>query len=185
MVQKENSIGGNTKEHAQNTNANRICRDEYTNSQIIIHNIPLISMYILGTIIIYFFNLFFAMAFIIYLIISNVLFMVLICTYCPHYGSRTSLCGYGLVSKRLASRKRVREFSKAFKRYIAVLFPNWFAPLFVGIYLLWISFEWIMLILLIAFILIAFIGVLYVSKSESCNTCRLKNNCPWMSICSW
>lgn len=185
MVQKENFNGGNTQEHAQNTNANHTCRDEYTNSQILTHNIPLISMYILGTGIIYFFNLFFALGFIIYLIISNVLFIVLICTYCPHYGSRTSLCGYGLVAKRLAARKRVREFSKAFKRYIVVLFPNWFAPLLVGVYLLLTSFNWIILILLIVFILVAFIGVIYVSKSKSCNTCRLKNNCPWMSICSW
>jgi len=185
MTQKENSISGDTVEYAQNTSANRICGYEYTNYKIITHNIPLISMYILGTGIIYFLDLLFALGFIIYLIISNVLFMVLICTYCPHYGSRTSLCGYGLVAKQLAARKSVREFSKAFKHYIAVLFPNWFAPLLIGIYLLWTSFSWIMLIMLIVFILLAFIGVLYISKSKSCNTCRLRNNCPWMSICSW
>ena len=110
--------------------------------------------------------------------------MVFICAYCPHYGTRTSNCGYGLVTKRLVKRKSARRFKTAFKRSIIVLFPNWFAPLIIGIYILWLSFNFVFLILLIIFILIAFIGVLYVSKSKSCNTCKLRKNCPWMSLCS-
>jgi hypothetical protein len=42
-----------------------------------------------------------------------------------------------------------------------------------------------MLILFIAFILIAFVGVLYVSKSDSCDTCKLKDDCPWMKLCNF
>ena len=162
----------------------KTCRTEYTNTQILIHNGPLLTMYVLGVIIISLYSLFWGIAFIFYIILSNILFMALICRYCPHYGTRTSICGYGLVTKKLVKRKSPREFNKAFKRFIVVLFPDWFAPLLVGIYLMIQDFDWLLLILVVVFTLIAFGGVLYISKSKSCNTCKLKKNCPWMSLCS-
>ena len=110
--------------------------------------------------------------------------MRLICAYCPHYGTRTSLCGYGLVAKSVSKRKSVKGFRRSFQKYIAVIFPNWFLPLIIGIYLVYLTQNWIILIILIAFILIGFIGVPYVSKSESCDSCRLRDDCPWMSLCS-
>jgi hypothetical protein len=109
--------------------------------------------------------------------------MLKICAYCPHYGSRSSLCGYGLLTKFITSKKRPKEFKKQFKRYIAVLFIDWFLPVIIGIIILLQSFSWFVLILLIIFIIDAFGIVLYVSKSSSCDTCKLKGQCPWSSIC--
>jgi hypothetical protein len=166
--------------HTKNT---QTCIGHYNNTQILIHNIPLFSMYTLGVIITVFYNIYFAIGFLIYIVISSLLFAYLICSYCPHYGSRTSLCGYGLLAKRLTKRKSMKGFKTAFKKYIVVLFPDWFAPVIIGAYILWLDFTWIVLILFIAFILVAFVGVLYVSKSDSCNTCKLRDDCPWMSLC--
>jgi hypothetical protein len=141
-------------------------------------------MFVVGVIITTLFNLYFAIGFTIYIVVSNLIFISTICAYCPHYGSRNSLCGYGLVSKRITQRKSPKGFNRAFKRNIAVLFPDWFLPVVVGGYMLWDSFDMVILVLLIVFILIAFVGVLYVSKSKSCDSCKLKKNCPWMSLCS-
>jgi len=168
----------------QQKNIPKSCPRQYTLSQILIHNIPLFSMYVLGTVLIAIFNILIAVIFIIYLIVSNYLFLSLICAYCPHYGTRTSLCGYALVAKHVTTRKSARGFKSNFRKYIGVIFPNWFFPLIIGIFLIYISFNWIILILLIVFIIIAFIGVPYLSKSKSCTTCKLRNNCPWMCLYS-
>jgi hypothetical protein len=172
--QKENSIKKSKKP---------TCRSDYSSAQILTHNIPLLSMYALGIIILSFIHILMGLGFLFYLIISNYLFMVLICAYCPHYGSKTALCGYGLLTKYLTQHKPPREFKVQFKRFIIVLFPDWFAPLFVGIYLLINEFNWLILILLIVFVIDAFGVVLYVSRSQSCKTCKLKGQCPWSSIC--
>ncbi len=184
MVQKEDNSNTHQQSRSRKSGQPTTCRKQYTNTQILIHNIPLFSMYVLGIIIIGFFNIILAVGFIIYLVISNCLFMYLICAYCPHYGTRSSLCGYGLVTKKITVRKSVRGFNNSFKKYIGVIFPNWFLPLIIGIYLLYISLNWVILILIIIFIIVAFIGVPLISKSKSCDTCKLKNNCPWMSLCS-
>lgn len=154
----------------------------YTNAQILKHNIPLFIMYTLGVILVAFFNIFFAIIFLIYIPISNVIFMAYICAYCPHYGARSSLCGYGLATKYVTKRKNPREFKTKFKQFIAVLFPEWFVPVIVGIYLLYISFDWLVLVLLIIFIVIAFIIIPFDSRSKSCETCKHRDQCPWMSI---
>ncbi len=172
------------KDKSNKRPSNLACREGYSNGQILVHNIPLLTMYILGTIIILILNLFLAIIFILYLILNNYLFMVLICAYCPHYGTRSSLCGYGLLTKSLTTRKSPREFKRNIKRFIVVIFPNWFAPLITGIYLLWISFDWVVLVLYIIFIIVGFVGVPYISKSKACDTCKLRKNCPWMSLCS-
>ena len=175
-----------TKNSYQTTHIkdSKTCVSHYSNTQILIHNIPLFSMYILGILITLFFNLYLAIGFIIYIIISSFLFASLICSYCPHYGKRTSLCGYGLLAKKISKKKSRKGFKKAFKKYIGLLFPDWFLPVIIGAYLLWQDFNLIILGLFIAFMLVAFVGVLYVSKSDSCDTCKLKDDCPWMSICS-
>ncbi len=159
------------------------CQAGYTTGEMMIHNIPLLIMYALGIILISFLNFWFGIIFIFYFIVSNYIFMLKICSYCPHYGSRSSLCGYGLLTKYITTKKKIKGFKVQFKRYIAVLFPEWFLPLIVGIFLLIRSFDWLILVLLIVFIIIAFGVVLYVSKSKSCDTCKLKGACPWSSIC--
>lgn len=179
----------NTKKDPEDKNQpvtqtiSKTCQTGFTSTQILTHNIPLLCMYIVGTIIVGFLCIYCAIAFIIYIIISNIVFMVTICAYCPHYGTRSSLCGYGLLTKNFTTRKRPREFKRQFKKYIAVLFPIWFVPLLIGIYLLIFSFDWIVLIILIFYIILAFGVVLYVSRSKSCKTCKHRDQCPWNSIC--
>jgi hypothetical protein len=159
-------------------------RLRYTNAQMLVHNMPLLTMFVLGVILTVFFSIYLAIFFIIYLIISNYLYMALICGYCHHYGTRTSLCGYGLLAKRITKRKSYKEFGSNFKKYIAVMFPNWFLPFIVGIYVLYLSFDWIILIILIIFSVIGFAVVPYFSKTESCETCKIRDSCPWMSLYS-
>jgi hypothetical protein len=167
----------------QHTKSSEQCDEGYSTGQILLHNIPLFSMYVIGSILVAYLNIYFAIIFIIYLPISNYFFMVYICAYCPHYGKRSSLCGYGLVTKYFSEKKRPREFKSHFKRYIAVLFPDWFVPLIAAIIVLVYSFDWLVLILLIIFIIVGFIIVPFGSKSTSCKTCKLRDQCPWMSIC--
>lgn len=162
----------------------KTCREQYSNAQMLVHNIPLLSMYVLGTILIAFFHIYLAIFFIIYLLFSNYLFMILICGFCPHYGTRTSICGYGLLAKKVTKRKSIKGFRRSFLRNIVVIFPNWFLPFFVGIYLLYLNFTLLILILLIVFSVIGFAVVPLVSKSKSCDTCKLRKTCPWMSLCS-
>jgi len=154
---------------------------KYTNSQMIIHNFPLLLMYVLGSILVAYLNLFFAIIFIVYIIISNILFMVHICVFCPHYGTRTSQCGYGLATKYFAKRKSLKEFNKNFKKYIAVLFPDWFVPTIIGFYLLIITFDWIVVIILIIFMVIGF-GVIPFGSRSKCKSCKHRKQCPWMDI---
>ena len=150
-------------------------------SQIIIHNLPLFLMYALGTILVAYFNIILAIIFIVYIIISNIIFMIHICAFCPHYGTRTSKCGYGLVTKYFTKRKRLKEFNKNFKKYIAVLFPDWFVPVIFGIYLLFSAFDWIIVIILIIFMVIAF-GVIPFGSKSKCEKCAHRKQCPWMNI---
>jgi hypothetical protein len=171
---------GNSKPDSQ---IGQSCKKEYSNTQILIHNIPLLSMFTLGALISGYVNLYLGIGYIIATIIGNYLFIILICAYCPHYGSKTALCGYGLITKYLAEHRRPSEFKSQFKKYIAVLFPPWFVPLIAGIIYLIYSFDWVVLILLIIFIILAFGVVLYVSFTQSCKTCKLKNSCPWRAIC--
>ena len=181
MNESKNKLSEKKSDHPKKNSEQ--CTEDYTTGQILQHNIPLFSMFIIGSILVAYLNIYFAIIFIIYLLVSNYLFMVLICAYCPHYGKRSSLCGYGLVTKYFAERKRPREFRGHFKRYIALLFPDWFVPLIAAIIVLFNSFEWLVLIFLIIFIIVAFIIVPFGSKSTSCKTCKLRNQCPWMSIC--
>ncbi len=173
------------KKHRSKTRSSitKTCKTDHTIGQIAVHNVPLFLMYALGTLIIGLFNLYLAIIFIIYIFISNYLFMLGICAYCPHYGTRSSLCGYGLVTKYITERKPPREFKNKFKRNIGVLFPLWFVPLGIGIFLLLYSFNWIVLILLIIFMVIGFVIVPFGSSSTTCKTCKLRKQCPWMSIC--
>ena len=90
---------------SQSAKTNNECEDGYTTGQILQHNIPLFSMYVIGSILVAYLNIYFAIIFIIYLPISNYIFMVYICAYCPHYGKRSSLCGYGLVTKYLRKKE--------------------------------------------------------------------------------
>jgi hypothetical protein len=179
----ENSTSNNVSQFKPSKTTDS-CVERYSTGQILIHNIPLFTMYILGTLLFLIYNYIFAIVFVIYLIISNYLFLFLICAYCPHYGTRTSLCGYGLVAKRITKRKSIKGFGSNFRRYIGIIFPNWFAPFIIGIILLIYSFSWIVLILLIIFSIIGFFVVPYLSKSKSCDKCKLKDKCPWMSLCS-
>jgi len=166
----------------KNTKKSNAISNDYSMGQILVHNIPLFIMYVLGTILVAFLNIFVAFGYIIYIFIGLSLFMVNICVYCPHYGKQSSLCGYGIIVKRLAKRKNPREFQSNFKRFIAVLFPIWFIPLIVGIYLLIINFNWLVLGIFIIFIIIGFIIVPFYSRSKACKECKHRDQCPWMNL---
>ncbi len=177
---KEKNLTKNSVKSQKSTNP---CKTGFSTTQILVHNIPLFSMYVIGTFIIGIYCLYCSIGFIFYIIFSNIVFMITICAYCPHYGSNTSLCGYGLITKYFTTRKRPKEFKAQFKKFIIVLFPVWFVPLIVGLILIYNSFTLLNSVLLIIYIIVAFGIVLIVSRSESCKTCKHREQCPWNKIC--
>lgn len=185
-IQNQSSEKESVTKKNQNTQKKSKNKDQqikgYSNSQILRHNIPLFIMFAVGIIIVGIFNIIGSILFAVYLPIGNYLFMTKICAFCPHYGNRSSLCGYGLITKHFTRRKNLHEFKSSFRRYVGVLFPFWFVPLIIGIYLLYVSFDWVVLILFIIFIVVAFVIVPFGSRSTSCKTCKHRDQCPWMSL---
>ena len=90
--------------------------------------------------------------------------------------------GYGIISSKLFSCKDSILFKKVFKRNILIVFPNWFVPFFVGIYLLINQYSVKVLGLLIIFSIIGFLIIPLISKFAGCKNCEIKEDCPWMTI---
>jgi hypothetical protein len=148
--------------------------------RIFFHNLPEYVMYLLGFIIVYFIGIIYLIIFIIYCIFSTLWFMKFICTNCPHYDRLICPSGYAKVVSRLFKRGDFTKFQSQFKKHIAVVFPMWIVPAFVGVYLLIDEFTMWMLVLLILFIIDGFIILPIVTRRYGCNECELKDQCPWM-----
>jgi hypothetical protein len=73
------------------------------------------------------------------------------------------------------------DFRRAFRRYLAVLFPCWFVPLGVGLYLTCSRRRRETLYLTAGFALVGFVIIPAISKLVGCSRCELKDQCPWMA----
>ncbi len=151
----------------------------YSKSDLILSNFLNMSTYTLGTILIYFLNLYYAILYILFCIIAVILFWKFICSYCPSFGRARCSSGYGRAAAYLFKKGETRKFSKMFKLYIPFLSLIWFLPLISGIYLLLSEFSWTQIIILILFIIISFIILPYYSRIHSCKKCPNKKVCPW------
>jgi hypothetical protein len=149
---------------------------------VLLDNIPTILMFILGFLILNQLSTAGAIIFGIYTLFSVFWFWAKICPYCHHYGTHACPCGYGAISPKLFIKRESKSFKKVFKRNILIVFPNWFVPLGVAVYLLATHFTKHILILTIIFSLIGFIIIPLISKLFGCQNCEIKEDCPWMTI---
>jgi hypothetical protein len=149
---------------------------------VLLDNIPTIFLFILGFLIINIISIIAAILFAIYAVVSVIWFWARICPYCHHYETHACPCGYGIISSKLFSRKDSSLFKNVFKRNILIVFPNWFIPFFVGIYLLITQYSVKVLVLMIIFSIIGFLIIPLISKLVGCKNCEIKEDCPWMTI---
>ena len=151
---------------------------------VLLDNVPTLSMFILGAMIISLLSVPGAIVYAAYAAFSIYWFWSKICVYCHHYDSRACPCGYGKVSAKLFDRKSDRSFVKVFKNNLGIVFPNWFVPTGVAAYLLYTQYSQYLLGLSIAFGIIAFAIIPLISKVVGCKSCDIKDDCPWMQMIS-
>jgi hypothetical protein len=148
---------------------------------VLLDNIPTLAMYVLGTFIIYQASPLWGVVFLTYSIGSIIWFWARICPYCHYYDTLGCPCGYGVIAAKIFPPKRDQKFSVVFKRNIVVLFPSWFVPTIVGIYLLIYHFSKPMLIQVILFCVIGFVLIPLISKQVGCKDCEVGEDCPWIN----
>lgn len=149
---------------------------------VLLDNVPTIFLFILGFLIINHLSTYAAIIFAVYASSSVVWFWARICPYCHHFGTHACPCGYGIISSKLFSRKDPSSFQRVFRRNILIVFPNWFVPFGIAIYLLITDYTLRVLILTIIFSLVGFIIIPLISKLVGCKNCEIKEDCPWMTI---
>jgi hypothetical protein len=150
---------------------------------ILLDNIPTLTLYILGAVLLLPFGKMWAILQFVYSLMSVVLFWKRICPYCHHFGTKSCPCGYGAISPLFFKPKSTtsNDFRKIFKRNIIIVFPSWFVPFFAGGYLLLHEFTFSRLWLFLVFCVIGFILIPLISKLVGCKNCTIKDECPWMT----
>lgn len=149
---------------------------------VTLDNVPTLILFVLGAILIDHVSGIGALIYFSYTLFSVVWFWAKICPFCHHYGTYTCPCGYGKISAKAFKRRTDMSFKKVFKRNIVIVFPNWFVPLILSIYLLITRYTIETLILTIAFCLIGFVAIPIISRLVGCKNCEIKEDCPWMRI---
>jgi hypothetical protein len=149
---------------------------------VLLDNIPTILLFILGFLIMNIISTIAAILLAVYAVFSVVWFWARICPYCHHFETYACPCGYGIISSKLFLRRDWSFFKKAFKHNILIMFPNWFIPFFVGVYLLITNYSSKVLVLIIIFSTIGFLVIPLISKLAGCKNCEIKDDCPWMTV---
>lgn len=147
---------------------------------VLLDNIPTLLLFILGYLIINQLSTVAATVFAFYALFSIVWFWAKICPYCHHYNTLACPCGYGIISSRLFKQKNDKPFRKVFKQNIGIVFPNWFVPFAIAIYLMATRYSNELLVLTISFSLTGFVIIPTISKLIGCKSCEIREGCPWM-----
>jgi hypothetical protein len=147
---------------------------------VLLDNLPTLVLIILGALLIGQLSILGAIAYVFYSLLSIVWFWAKICPFCHHYGTHACPCGYGIVSAKIFRKRADKSFKKVFKQNIGIVFPNWFIPFIIAIFLLVTRYSLKVLILTIAFSLIGFVIIPLISKFVGCKNCEIKEDCPWM-----
>lgn len=148
---------------------------------VLLDNIPTLLLFILGFLIIKIVSLALAVIFGAYALFSVVWFWGKICPCCHHYGTYACPCGYGAISPLFFRKRDGASFKKIFRRNLLIVFPNWFVPFGVAIYLLIEHYSTEILLLTIIFSIIGFVIIPVISKQVGCKNCEIKEDCPWMA----
>ncbi len=149
---------------------------------VLLDNVPTLILFVLGAIIVYQVSTIGAMIFVVYSLFSVVFFWARICPFCHHYNTLACPCGYGAISAKLFKERQGKSFKKVFRQNIGIVFPNWFVPFAIAIYLLATRYTNELFILTIAFSLIGFVVIPLISRLVGCKNCEIKEDCPWMKI---
>jgi len=104
--------------------------------------------------------------------------MAMVCPYCYHYTACTCPAGYHYISTRFFEPKEGRDFADQFRRSIVVIFPGWFLPPVLGLYLLVVDFSWPVAVVVLLFCLVGFWILPKVSR-RPCEECENAESCPW------
>jgi len=115
-------------------------------------------------------------------LLGTLWFMSRICSTCTLWGSTRCPSGYGVISSKLFPRVEAKSFETAFKQNIFTVALQWFIPLTVGTYLLYVDFKPTLALLLLSFIIFSFVVLPMRSKGSSCRTCPQRGRCPWMKM---
>jgi hypothetical protein len=148
---------------------------------VFLDNIPTLVLFTLGFAIIYHITIIGAVIFSFYALFSIVWFWAKICPFCHHYNTLACPCGYGAVSSKLFKKRNDKPFKKVFRQNIGIVFPNWFIPFAIAIFLLVTRYSGEILILTIAFSLTGFVIIPLISKLVACKNCEIREDCPWMT----
>lgn len=149
---------------------------------VLLDNIPTLILFVLGTMLVYQLSTIGAVIFAFYALFSVVFFWAKICPFCHHFATLACPCGYGAISAKLFQKRQDKSFKKVFKQNIVIVFPNWFVPFAIAIYLLATRYTNQILILTIAFCLVGFVIIPLISRLVGCKNCEIKEDCPWMKI---
>lgn len=149
---------------------------------VLLDNIPTLILFVLGAILVYQVSTIGSVIFTFYGLFSVVFFWVKICQYCHHYDTLACPCGYGVISAKLFKRRNDKSFIKVFRKNLGIVFPNWFVPFAIALYLLVTRYTDEILILTIAFSLIGFVLIPLISRLVWCKNCEIKEDCPWMKV---
>jgi hypothetical protein len=147
---------------------------------LVVDNLPTISLYALGTVMLWHYATWSGIVFLLYSISTFAWFWSRICTACPHFGTYGCPCGYGYISSLIFKKREGREFRKVFNRNLFYLFPAWFIPPAIAIYLLVTEMNPVLLIISIIFCIDGFLFIPLLSKRIVCQNCSIKDSCPWM-----
>lgn len=148
---------------------------------VMLDNIPTLLLFVLGVLIINKLTTTGAAAYGAYTLFSVVWFWAKICPYCHHYETYACPCGYGIISPKLFKKRETTSFKRVFRRNILIVFPNWFVPVLIAIYLLATRFEKEVLYYTIIFSITGFVVIPVISKLVGCKNCEIKDDCPWMT----
>jgi hypothetical protein len=143
---------------------------------IVRENAQQILMYIIGTLITTLWWPALGILYLVYSLFSNYLFMAWICPYCGHYGLGTCAAGFDILSDGRFKPRPGRTFGTEYRRWVWVLFPGWFLPPLVALYLLFTAFSWWMVTLLALFCVVAF-WLLPKNSRKHCENCETVD-CP-------
>jgi hypothetical protein len=149
---------------------------------VLLDNIPTLVLFILGARIINLLTLSGALFYLAYSLFSVVFFWARICPFCHHYNTLACPCGYGIISAKLFRKRNDKSFKKVFRQNIGIVFPNWFVPVIVSVYLFLTHYTVVLLFLTISFSVVGFILIPVISKLVGCKNCEIREDCPWMNV---
>lgn len=145
---------------------------------IVLDNVKMLAMYALGAWLLLQLSPALMWGYLAYCLFSILGFIKFICPYCLRYHIRTCKSGYHVFAGIFSPKDR-SKFGMQFKRYVAILYPVWFVPPLVGVYLLVTDFSWLVVGQLLVFCLVAFVFLPYISGEHSCSDCEQASECPW------